>query len=210
MTCRLYLITPPRFDPEVFKPKLMDALDGGDVAVVQLRLKDENGEPAPRAEVEKAAKAIMALVQDRDIAFLINDDPYLARDLRADGVHIGQSDASFKDARKAVGKDCIVGVTCHASTHLAMSAAEQGADYVAFGAFFPTTTKETSATPDKEILKAWSVATNVPSVAIGGINQQNCGELAEAGADFVAVLSAVWDHPKGPGAAVREFNKALA
>ncbi|MCK4939864.1 MAG: thiamine phosphate synthase [Rhodospirillaceae bacterium] len=209
MTCGLYLITPPRFDVDEFKPRLLDALDGGDVAVVQLRLKTASGEPAPTHEVAHAAKILMPLVQERDIAFIINDAAVLAGDLGADGVHIGQNDISYADARKAVGGEAIVGVTCHASTHLAMAAAEQGADYVAFGAFFPTNTKETTARPDKEILESWSAATNVPCVAIGGINAENCAPLAMAGADFVAVVGAVWDHPNGPGAAVKELNNAL-
>ncbi len=209
MTCSLYLITPPRFDVDEFKPQLISALDGGDVAVVQLRLKTTSGEPAPTHEVATAAKILMPLVQERDVAFIINDEAELAGDMGADGVHIGQNDISYADARKAVGNDAIVGVTCHASTHLAMLAAESGADYVAFGAFFPTKTKETAARPDREILESWAAATNVPSVAIGGITAENCGELAAAGADFVAVVNAVWGHKQGPGVAIEEFNGAL-
>ena len=209
MTCGLYLITPPRFDPDEFKPRLVQALDGGDVACVQLRMKTDDGNPAPIDKVAHAAKILMPLVQERDIAFIINDEAVLARDLGADGVHIGQSDVSYDDARKAVGVEAIVGVTCHASTHLAMTAAEQGADYVAFGAFFPTNTKETTARPELEILESWSSATNVPSVAIGGINFENCAPLAMAGANFIAVVGAVWDHPDGPKNAVKELNMAL-
>ncbi|MDH5187610.1 MAG: thiamine phosphate synthase [Rhodospirillaceae bacterium] len=209
MTCGLYLITPPQFDVAEFKPRLIAALDGGDVAVVQLRLKNADGTPAPTQDVAQAAKILMPLVQERDIAFIINDEAHLAGEIGADGVHIGQSDISYNDARKAVGDDAIVGVTCHASTHLAMTAAEQGADYVAFGAFFPTNTKETTARPDVEILESWAAATNVPSVAIGGITAENCGELAVAGADFVAVVNAVWGHPDSPGAAIKEFNAVL-
>ena len=209
MTCGLYLITPPQFDVDEFKPRLIAALDGGDVSVLQLRMKTGNGEPAPAHDVALAAKKLMPLVQERDIAFIINDEAELAGKIGADGVHIGQSDISYTDARKAVGPDAIVGVTCHASTHLAMTAAEAGADYVAFGAFFPTNTKETTARPDKEILESWAAATNLPSVAIGGITAENCGELAVSGANFVAAVNAVWGHKQGPGAAIKEFNDAL-
>ena len=209
MTCRLYLITPPQFDVEDFRPRLLDALDGGDVACVQLRLKSPDGGPAPQDQVREAAHALMELVQERDVAFIINDDPELAAELGADGVHVGQDDMPVKKARAIVGPDAIVGATCHDSRHLAMEASEQGADYVAFGAFFPTTTKTPKGAPDPEILEIWSTFTNVPCVAIGGITVGNCQPLVEAGADFLAVVSAVWDHADGPGAAVREFNKRI-
>ncbi|MDH3336116.1 MAG: thiamine phosphate synthase [Rhodospirillaceae bacterium] len=209
MTCRLYLITPAQIDVNEFKPRLIDALDGGDVAVVQLRLKNSDGTPAPVADVKRAAEELMPIVQARDIAFIINDHAHLAGEIGADGVHIGQDDVSYFDARKAVGRDGIVGVTCHNSPHLAMTAGEDGADYVAFGAFFPTTTKDAKTTADIEILESWAAITNVPSVAIGGITPENCAELAQAGADFVAVVNSVWSHPDGPGAAVKAFNSAL-
>ncbi|MDH5488614.1 MAG: thiamine phosphate synthase [Rhodospirillaceae bacterium] len=209
MTCRLYLITPPQIEVDEFKPRLIDALDGGDVGAVQLRLKNSDGTPAPVDVVRRAATELMPIVQARDIAFIINDHALLAGEIGADGVHIGQSDISYNDARKAVGPDGIVGVTCHASTHLAMTAGEAGADYVAFGAFFPTNTKQTTASPEIEILESWAAATNVPAVAIGGITPENCAELAQAGADFVAVVNSVWGYRDGPGAAVKAFNSAL-
>ena len=209
MTCRLYLITPPRFDVAAFRPLLIDALDGGDVACVQLRLKADDGGPADVEDVRAAAHELMPLVQDRDVAFLINDDAHLAAELGADGVHVGQDDMPVKKARAIVGPDAIVGATCHESRHLAMIAAEQGADYVAFGAFFPTATKAAKGAPDPEILEIWSTFTTVPSVAIGGITVENCAPLIEAGAVFLAVVSAVWDHADGPGAAVRAFNDRI-
>ncbi|MFC1673357.1 thiamine phosphate synthase [Pseudomonadota bacterium] len=209
MTCRLYLITPPTFDVDTFRPALIEALDGGDVACVQLRLKDADGGPAPREDVKRAALALMSEAQSRDVAFLINDDAELAAELGADGVHVGQEDMSTKQARAIVGPDAIVGVTCHDSRHLGMEAAEQGADYVAFGAFFPTQTKDAKGAPGPEILNIWSSMTNVPCVAIGGITFDNCQPLIDAGADFIAVVSAVWDHPDGPGAAVRAFNQCM-
>lgn len=209
MSCRLYLITPPSFDVEAFRPRLIEALDGGDVACVQLRLKAPDGGPADPDTVRAAARELMPVVQERDVAFLINDDPHLAAELGADGVHVGQDDMPVEKARAIVGPDAIVGATCHASRHLGMEAAEQGADYVAFGAFFPTTTKAAKGNPDPEILEIWSTFTNVPCVAIGGITIDNCAPLIEAGADFLAVVSSVWDHADGPGAAVRAFNDRI-
>lgn len=210
MTCSLYLITPPSLDPESFRPLLIEALEAGDVACVQLRLKATGGGPAPRDLVREAAKVLMPEAQNRDVAFIINDDAELAAELGADGVHVGQDDMSIKEARAIMGEDAIVGATCHASRHLGMDAAEASADYVAFGAFFPTKTKETETQPDPEILEIWSKTTNVPCVAIGGIQLDNCQPLINAGADFIAVVSAVWDHSGGPGQAVKDFNAKLS
>jgi len=210
MTCALYLITPPTLDPEQFRPALIEALEGGDVACVQLRLKTPDGGPAPRDAVRDAARILMPEVQSRDVAFIINDDAELAGELAADGVHIGQDDMTVRHARGFVGPGAIVGVTCHDSRHLAMEAAEAGADYVAFGAFFPTSTKAAKSHADPEILEIWSTTTTVPCVAIGGITLDNCQPLVQAGAEFIAVVSAVWDHPAGPGAAVTAFNAILS
>ncbi|PCI36911.1 MAG: thiamine phosphate synthase [Rhodospirillaceae bacterium] len=210
MTCQLYLITPPAFDPETFRPLLMEALDAGDVACVQLRLKNADGDPVPQDQVRAAALALMPGVQDKDVAFIINDDAQLAAELGADGVHVGQDDLDAKAARAIVGKDAIVGVTCHDSRHLAIEAAENGADYVAFGAFFPTETKVAKGHPEPEILTDWSSVTNVPCVAIGGITLENAPVLITAGAGFIAVVSSIWDHPQGPAQAVRDFTALIA
>ncbi len=210
MTCQLYLITPPAFDPQAFRAAFIEALDGGDVACVQLRLKAADGGLADRKIVRKAAEILMPEAQSRDVAFLINDDAELAAELGADGVHVGQDDMSCKQVRTIVGKDAIVGVTCHNSRHLAMEAAEDGADYVAFGAFYPTATKTPKTQAEPEILEIWSSMTTVPCVAIGGITLGNAPTLIEAGADFLAVVAGVWDHPEGPGRAVAEFNALMA
>jgi len=212
--CRLYLVTPNELsaglsdgslDLETFAGQLAAALDGGDVACVQLRLK-EVADPIFR----RAAKRLAPIVQGRGAAFLVNDRPDIAADCGADGVHVGQDDASYEEARRRVGADAIVGVTCHDSRHLAMEAAEAGSDYVAFGAFHPTTTKENPrGRPGLEILSWWSGLMTTPCVAIGGITAENCGPLVEAGADFIAVASAVWRHPDGPGAGVAALNRAI-
>jgi thiamine-phosphate pyrophosphorylase len=203
--CRLYLITPPQIDLASFATDLEAALSGGDVACLQLRLK-----PATDEQIIEAAKTLMPIAHAHDVAFLINDRPDLAAQLGADGCHVGQSDAAYKEARKAVGPDAFVGVTCHASTHLAMEASEAGADYVAFGAFFDTQTKEVSHQAAPEILTWWTEHIEVPCVAIGGITTDNCESLIKAGADFLAVSSGVWDHKDGPEEAVRQFNQKIS
>ena len=199
--CRLYLITPPKLDSESFGETLKAALDAGDVASLQLRLKD-----VPDDDIRRATEILMPIAQAHDVAFILNDRPDLAAELGCDGVHIGQEDATYAEARKAVGPDRIVGVTCHDSRHLAMDAAEAGADYVAFGAFFPTATKEPKTRADPELLRWWSEVMVVPSVAIGGITVENAPVLIEAGADFLAVSAGVWNYAAGPEAAVKAFN----
>jgi thiamine-phosphate pyrophosphorylase len=152
----------------------------------------------------------MPIAQSREVAFILNDRPDLAAALGCDGVHVGQDDASYAEARRMVGRDRIVGVTCHDSRHLAMEAAEAGADYVAFGAFFPTATKEAKGRPDPEILAIWQETMQTPCVAIGGITAANAAGLARAGADFLAVSAGVWTHAEGPAAAVVALNAAIA
>jgi thiamine-phosphate pyrophosphorylase len=203
--CRLYLVTPPAFDPDAFKRELEAALGGGDVACLQLRLKGANDDA-----VRRAAEVLMPLCHAHEVAFILNDRPDLAAALGADGVHIGQEDSGFASARAAMGSAAIVGVTCHDSKHLAYEAAEQGADYVAFGAFFPTATKEPKTRADVELLRDWSLSMTVPCVAIGGITVENCAPLVEAGADFLAVVNGVWSFPAGPAAAVAAFNEIFA
>ncbi len=205
MSARLYLITPAALDPASFADRLAEALDAGDVACVQLRLKDADDDM-----IRRAADKLRPVAQQRDVAFLMNDRPDLALACGCDGVHIGQEDASYEEARRILGLGRIVGVTCHSSRDLAMGAAERGADYVAFGAFFPSASKEAKHHADPEILRWWSEIMTVPCVAIGGITPENCPVLVAAGVDFLAVISAVWQHPLGPGAAVKAFNAAIA
>jgi len=197
--CRLYLITPPRLDAASFADTLARALDADDVACVQLRLKDIGDD-----DIRRTADRLRPVAQDRGVAFTRNDRPDLARATGCDGVHVGQEDASYEDARALLGPDAIVGVTCKKSRHLAMEAAEKGADYVAFGAFFE------SATKPPQIPRWWREIMTVPSVAIGGITVENCPPLVTAGADFLAVIGAVWNHPDGPAAAVKAFNAVFA
>jgi thiamine-phosphate pyrophosphorylase len=199
--CRLYLITPPRLEPRAFAETLKRALSGGDVASLQLRLKDVSDD-----DILRAGDVLLPIAQRANVAFIVNDRPDLAYQIGADGVHVGQEDAAYADARALLGPNRIVGVTCHNSRHLAIEAAEAGADYVAFGSFFPTATKEPKTRAEPDILEWWSGIMVVPCVAIGGITVDNATPLIEAGADFLAVSSGVWDYPAGPDAAVRAFN----
>ncbi|MGA0604331.1 thiamine phosphate synthase [Caulobacter sp. KR2-114] len=204
--CRLYLITPPAIaDLPGFARTLDDALTAGDVGALQLRLKDVSDDA-----VAAAVRALKPVAARHDVALILNDRPDLAAQLDCDGVHIGQEDAPYRDARRLMGPDRIVGVTCHDSRHLAMEAAEAGADYVAFGAFFPTTTKDPKTRAEPEILTIWQETMLTPCVAIGGITVDNAAGLVTAGADFIAVSAGVWAHPDGPAAAVRALNAEIA
>ncbi|MDP3382676.1 MAG: thiamine phosphate synthase [Phenylobacterium sp.] len=206
LPCRLYLITPPAIpDLLSFAGRLVEALGGGDVAALQIRLKD-----VPDAEVRRAVEVLAPLAQARGVAVILNDRADLAKATGCDGVHLGQQDGSVAEARRLLGPDAMIGVTCHDSRHLAMEAAEAGADYVAFGAFFPTTTKDAPTRAEPELLTIWQESMEVPCVAIGGITADNAEGLVAAGADFLAVSAGVWAHSEGPAAAVRALNAAIA
>lgn len=199
---RLYLITPPSFALESFAVELAHALDAGDVAAVQLRMKDVGDGP-----ILRAAEKLIPIVQRAGAAFILNDRPDLAQRVGADGVHIGQDDMPYKEARALLGQDAMIGVTAHNSRHLAMEAADAGADYVAFGSMFPTTTKDPKTRAEPDLIRWWSDIMEVPCVAIGGITVENAQPVIDAGADFLAVSAGVWRHPGGPSQAVRDFNR---
>jgi len=203
--CRLYLITPPELsDLSAFAAACLEAFRAGPVAALQIRLKN-----AAEAAVAAAVGALGPVARAHGVALILNDLPDLAASLDCDGVHIGQADRPYEEARRAVGADRIVGVTCHGSRHLAMLAAEAGADYVAFGSFFPSETKPTATACDLQILELWQESMLSPCVAIGGIDVANCRSLVAAGADFLAVSAGVWGYPQGPAAAVRAFNTEI-
>jgi thiamine-phosphate pyrophosphorylase len=204
--CRLYLVTPPSLDPTAFRDRLAAALDAGDVGAVQLRLKDAEDDA-----IRRAIDLLRPVVQSRDVAFLLNDRPDLARAAGCDGAHVGQGDMRVREARRILGPELTLGISCHGSRELAMNGGEDGADYVAFGAFFPTGTKaDAPVEAEPEIIAWWSEIMELPSVAIGGITPENCAPLVQARADFLAVVSAVWDHAGGPAAGVRAMNAAIA
>jgi len=204
-TCGLYLLTPEIIDDlVVFGAELDKVLATGAVDVVQLRLKDASDE-----DFKAAAAALLAVCHAYDVPMLVNDRADIAAEVDADGVHLGQNDGDVATARALLGADKDIGVTCHGSKDLAFAAGEQGANYVAFGAFFPSTTKQDAEIADKDILTVWDEVTEVPAVAIGGITAENCKELADAGAHFVAVCAAVWGADVGAVAAVQQIRAAL-
>lgn len=202
--CQLYLISPLEVGGE-FPAMLEAALSAGPVAAFQFRVKGID-----QHEAASLAEPLQAICVAHDVAFIVNDSVALAKRIKADGVHLGQGDGDVREARETLGSDAQIGVTCHNSRHLAMEAAEAGADYVAFGAFYPTSTKQVDHVADLETVVKWSTVTEIPCVAIGGISPDNAKSLIDAGADFIAVSSAVWNHPKGPYEAVKAFNALLA
>ena len=202
--CQLYLISPLEVGGD-FPAQLEAALSAGPVAAFQFRVKNVD-----QHEAAALAEPLQAICAAHDIAFIVNDSVALAKRLKADGVHLGQGDGDVSEARELLGRDAQIGVTCHNSRHLAMEAAEAGADYVAFGAFYPTQTKAVEHIADLDTLQKWSLVTEVPCVAIGGITADNAKLLIDGGADFIAVNNAVWTHPQGPAEAVKAFNALLA
>lgn len=203
-TCQLYLISPLDVGGH-FPAQLEAALSAGPVAAFQFRVKDID-----QHEAAALAEPLQAICARHDVAFIVNDSVALAKRLKADGVHLGQGDGDVREAREILGSDAQIGVTCHNSRHLAMEAAEAGADYVAFGAFYPTSTKQVEHVAELDTLQKWSMVTEIPCVAIGGLTPDTAKPLIEAGADFLAVSSAVWEHPQGPAEAVKAFNALLA
>ena len=202
--CQLYVVSPPAIELPRFVDSLTAALDGGPVTAFQLRLKD-----APDAVILRACEALLPVCNAHDVAFILNDRADLAKVAGADGVHLGQGDGSIADARALLGKDAQIGRTCHDSRHFAMEAGEQGADYVAFGAFYDTITKPSHYRPLPDILAWWTTISQLPCVAIGGIFPKNAAPLVAAGADFIAVVRAVWEHADGPRAGVEAFADVL-
>lgn len=199
--CQLYLISPLDVSG-LFPDRLARALDAGPVAAFQFRVKDIDEHQAARL-----AEPLQAICAEREVAFIVNDSISLAKRIGADGVHLGQGDGDVKDARARLGKEAQIGVTCHNSRDLAMEAGEAGADYVAFGAFFPTQTKQTEYRAEPELLTWWQHLMELPCVAIGGITPENCAPLVAAGADFLAVSHAVWGGDEV--AAVKAFARVL-
>ena len=202
-TCQLYLISPLDVGGD-FPARLEETLTAGPVAAFQFRVKGLD-----QHEAARLAEPLQAICAAHEVAFIVNDDVALAKRLKADGVHLGQGDGDPKEARRLLGPDAQIGVTCHNSRHLAMDAGEAGADYVAFGAFFPTTTKAVEHRADPEILTWWQGLFELPCVAIGGITIDNAKTLVDAGADFLAVSGGVWAYRDGPGAAVRAFAEIV-
>ena len=202
--CRLYIITPERLDLHTFPALLAQALDAGEVAAVQLRLKHADDDAWKRA-----IDALRPVSQSRGVAFLLNDRADLVVGTGCDGAHVGQEDVPAQEARRLMGLGLTLGVTCKSSPDLAHRAVEDGADYVAFGAFFPSTSKQVSNLADPEVLRSWSQRRALPSCAIGGITAGNLAPLVRAGANLLAIIGGVWSHPEGPATGVRAINAAI-
>ena len=198
---QLYLISPLEVGGQ-FPQRLERALAAGPVAAFQFRVKGID-----QHEAARLAEPLQEICAAREVAFIVNDSVALAKRLKADGVHLGQQDGNVREVREELGREAQIGVTCHASRHLGMEAGEAGADYVAFGAFFPSETKQSDHRPDMELLEFWQGMMEIPCVAIGGITPQNCRPLAVAGADFIAASHSVWGGDEAE--AVRAFVGAL-
>ena len=202
--CRLYVITPEKLDLRTFPDLFARALDAGDVAAVQLRLKNVSDD-----DWKRAIDALRPIAQAHGVAFVLNDRADLVVTTGCDGAHVGQEDAPAREARRVMGAGRMLGVTCKSSHDLAHRAVKDGADYVAFGAFFPSTSKQVTRLADPEILKSWSRQSTVSSCAIGGITAANLAPLVRAGANLLAVIGGVWNHPEGPAGGVRAINAAI-
>ena len=222
--CLLYLISPPHINNiNAFAKECRAVFEAanGTIGAFQLRLKQSGTHDGALTEkaaqddmIKEAAEILLPLCKLYDITFILNDNAALAKEIGADGVHLGQEDGDVSQARELLGNDAIIGVSCHASRHLAMQAGDDGADYVAFGAFYPTQSKSAEAlqhwgTPTPDIVEWWVEVAELPCVAIGGITPENAAPLINAGADFIAVISSVWNHDKGAEHAVKQFNMLL-
>jgi thiamine-phosphate pyrophosphorylase len=201
---RLYIITPETFELHPFADSLGQALDAGDVAAVQLRLKN-----APDDVWKRAIDVLRPVCQSRRVEFLLNDRADLVAAAWCDGAHVGQEDMPATEARRLIGPNRTLGVTCKSSHDLADRAVQEGATYVAFGAFYPSTSKQVLNLADPDVLRRWAQRSKVPACAIGGITAANLAPIVRAGASWLAILGGVWGHPDGPAAAVRAINAAI-
>ena len=203
---KLYLITPPQIaDPIMFRDQLLEFLNPDEVACLQIRMKTSSGE-FDRKSTHAVAEALLGPLKELEIDLIINDCPETAKELGADGVHVGLEDTTVKDARNILGEGKIVGATCKQSRHIAMEAGEAGADYVAFGSFYSSSTKTDTTPASIEILSWWQALMELPCIAIGGVAPDNAAPLVRAGADFIAASASIWNHPQGPAFSVKEFN----
>ncbi len=201
---KIYLITPPKIDENFFFTSLENVLSTKIVSCLQIRLKNVEDK-----NIIEICKIVRPICDNYKIPLIINDRLDLVKKCDADGVHLGQEDGSIKDARKYLGSNFIIGASCYNSKHIAMEAAENGADYVAFGAFFESKTKVPKVKVKKNIIEDWNFISNIPCVAIGGITPTNCKDLIKAGADHLAVIGSIWNSDKSPEKAIMDFKKIL-
>ena len=199
----IYLISPKKINEKNFYKKLNNVLKTNKVKYFQLRLKK-----IPTLSLIKISKKIKKIVRKNNVKFLINDKPFVAKMVGADGCHIGQKDTNLITARKILGKNKIIGVTCHNSKKLAIEAKKNGANYIAFGAFFKSSTKKTAFKANMEILRWAKKKINMPTVAIGGINSSNYNKILSNRADYIACSNYIWNNKKiDPVSAINKFRQ---
>ena len=201
---KLYLISPSSLKINEFALSLEEVLSTGLASCFQLRLKNIKDQ-----DIINISKVLKPICNKHDVSFILNDRLDLVNIVGADGVHLGEGDGSILEARKLLGPKAIIGASCYNSKHLAMEAAEQGADYVAFGAFFKTKTKKAKTKVEISIIEDWIFISDVPCIAIGGIDPSNCHELVEAGVDFIAVVGSIWNNTESPANAIKNFKSIL-
>ena len=196
------MISPQKIRGAKFYKDLNDVLKTNKVKYFQLRLKNISN-----SNLFKISKKVKKIVKKNNVKFLINDNPLLAKKVGADGCHIGQKDMNFINSRKILGKNKIIGITCHNSKKLALKAKKNGANYVAFGSFFKSSTKKTNFRANLEILRWTKKKINMPTVAIGGINSSNYKKILSNGANFIACSNYVWNNKKlDPVSAIKKFK----
>ncbi len=198
----IYLISPKKIRGIRFYKELNDVLKTNKVKYFQLRLKKIS-----TLNLIKISKKVKKITKKNNVKFLINDKPLVAKTIGADGCHIGQKDMNFITARKILGKKKIIGLTCHNSKKLALKAKKYGANYVAFGSFFKSSTKKTAFRANLQILRWAKKKINMPSVAIGGISNSNYKKILLNGANFVACSNYVWNNKTlDPVSAINKFK----
>ncbi len=206
----LYVITPPAIDLSLLEAGVSEiaaaASDLDRPLCIQLWLGDDRLD-----DLRRYAERLLPIARAADIAFLVNGDVALAASIDADGVHLNNPEAeAIAAARQMLADDTIVGVSCGGSRHAGMIAAESGADYVSFGPIYKTETKQRDADPAaSDAIEWWAGVMEVPCVAVGGLNAENAWEVAHSGADFLALVSSVWDHPGGAGEGLSRIAYAL-
>jgi len=198
----IYLISPQKIRGSRFYNELDQVLKTNKVKYFQLRLKKISN-----SNLIKISRKIKKITRRNNVKFLINDKPTVARTVGADGCHIGQKDMNSMNCRKILGKNKIIGVTCHDSKKLSLKAKNNGANYIAFGSFFKSSTKESPIRANLAILRWAKKKINMPTVAIGGINSSNYKKILSSGASFIACSSYIWNNKKlDPASAIKKFK----
>jgi len=201
---QIYLISPPEIELAKFAQSLELSLKTGLIPAFQLRLKNYE-----TPQLKKISQELKKICDDHNCLFILNDYFDIAMEIGASGVHVGADDEKIAKIRLKAPENFLIGASCYDSRHLAMEAGEQGANYISFGAFFESPTKISRGKPTLEILEWANEMLNLSIVAIGGINADNCQKLVKSGADFLAVISYIWQHPSGPQFAIQHLHQQI-